>query len=141
MRERLLRAGFEEGVVDEVVAWCRRLGYLDDARFARSWIEYRQLHSPSGRLKLEQELREKGVPADVIADTLATMLPPELEQRLCVEAARQRASRLSDQPQEVRERRLAAFLARRGFSWDLIRAALSQVDTDSDTHYNTPGCT
>lgn len=140
LRSRLTQAGFNDDIVAETVAWCRRLGYVDDARFARSWVEYRLLHSPSGRRRLELELREKGVSDDIIDATLSEMLPYELEQRLCIEAAQKRSRRYTEQPKEVRERRLAAFLARRGFSYEHIRTALAQVDSYSDTDYNTRGC-
>jgi len=106
---------------------------VDDERFARNWTEYRLLHSPSGRRRLEAELRQKGVDAHIVDRVLSELLPPEVEQRLCVEAAVGRARRLHREPPEVRRRRLSAFLARRGFDADAVRTALTQVDTDSDT--------
>lgn len=133
LTERLMKAGFSEDVVHEAVAWCRRLGYVDDARFARHWIEYRILHSPSGRLRLTMELRQKGVADRFIDAALADMLPPEREQELCIAAAVRRARRYRNDPADVRDRRLTSFLARRGFSYDLIRVALAQVDSHSDT--------
>ncbi|MFS8523812.1 MAG: regulatory protein RecX [Limnochordales bacterium] len=133
MEDRLRRAGFSDPVIEETVNWCRRLGYVDDERFARSWVEYRLLHSPSGRRRLEAELRQKGVDAPVVERVLADMLPPELEERLCREEAARRARRLAGQPDDVRRRRLAAFLARRGFSPETVYAALAQVDTPPDT--------
>lgn len=133
LTERLLKAGFSEDLVAEVVAWCRHLGYVDDARFARHWIEYRTLHSPSGRRRLSLELRQKGVDDETIEAALEELLPRDKEQELCIAAALRRARRYQNDPQDVRERRLASFLARRGFSYDLIRTALAQVDSHSDT--------
>lgn len=141
LRNRLTAAGFDEAVAEETVVWCRNLGYVDDGRFARNWVEHRLRHSPCGRLRLEHELREKGVADDVIAETLESLLPAEEEQRICAETAQHRARRLTAATAAARERRLAAFLARRGFSWDHIRSALAQVDSNSDTDYNTGGCT
>lgn len=115
------------------MAWCRRLGYVDDYRFAHNWIEYRILHSPSGRLRLRLELRQKGVDDTVIERALDELLPAEREQQLCVDAAVRRARRFRDVPADVRMRRLTSFLTRRGFSYDTIRLALAKVDTDSDT--------
>lgn len=140
LRDRLQAAGFDEAVTEETVAWCRRLGYVDDARFARGWVEHRLRLSPCGRVRLEGELKEKGVAAEIIAATLAEMLTPETEERLCLEEARRQARRLAEAGEEGR-RRLAAYLARRGFTWEQIRTALAHVDSPSDKDYNTPECT
>lgn len=133
LKDRLQRAGFTDETITEAVAWCHRLGYIDDGRFARQWVEYRMLHSQSGHRRLRVELRQKGVDETVIDSVLSEMLPPEREQQLCIEAAARRARRYRDQPADVRERRLTSFLARRGFSYDTIRLALTQVDTHSNT--------
>lgn len=133
LRRRLGQAGFDEHIVDETTAWCIRLGYLDDARFAKDWVEYRTLHSPSGRRRLVQELRQKGVDSQLITQTLDEDLPRDLERRLCVEAALRRARRYSHLDPTIRGRRLSSFLQRRGFGYDDIRHALAQVDTFSDT--------
>ena len=66
----------------------------------RNWTEYRLLHSPSGRRRLEAELRQKGVDAHIVDRVLSELLPPEVEQRLCVEAAVGRARRLHRGPPE-----------------------------------------
>lgn len=117
----------------ETVDWCRRIGYVDDARFAAEWVEYRNLHGPSGRRRLQQELRQKGVDGPLIEQTLDEWLPPEIERSLCVEAAEGRMRRLSRLEPDVRHRRLVSFLQRRGFAYDDIRYALAKVDTLSDS--------
>src|SRR5690625_5109625 len=132
LKQRLAQAGFDENIVDETVAWCRRIGYVDDARFAAEWVEYRMLHSPSGRRRLVQELRQKGVADNIIEAALDEWLPPETERQLCLEAAQGRFRRLTQLAPDVRRRRLSAFLQRRGFGYDDIRYALSKVDTLSD---------
>lgn len=133
LRQRLQQAGFSSQVVEETVAWCTRLGYLDDARFASDWIEYRSLHSPSGRRRLLQELRQKGVADEIIVDALEAQLPRELEARLCVELAAGQVRRYARLNPETRRRRLISFLQRRGFRYEDIRNALNEVDTFSDT--------
>lgn len=133
LRRRLRQAGFEEDVVHEAVDWCRRLGYVHDGRFADDWVEYRQLHSPSGSLRLRSELREKGVEDGIIDDVLSRRQPPEKERQLCLEAARGRMKRLARYDREARKRRLVGFLQRRGFRMEDIRHALNEVDTESDT--------
>ncbi len=127
------RAGFSCRRTAEAVEWCQRLGYVDDARFARNWTEYRLLHSPSGRRRLEAELRQKGVDAHIVdASAVRAAAARGGAAAMCGSRSRQSPA-LHANLTEVRRRRLTSFLARRGFDADAVRTALTQVDTDSDT--------
>ena len=63
---RLRRAGTPEPVIDEILERLGELGYLDDAAFARWWGEQRDRHAPRGMRMIEAELRQHGVPREVI---------------------------------------------------------------------------
>ncbi len=55
-----------ETAIDRLV----ELGILDDAAFARAWVESRDRAHPRGGRALRQELRAKGIADDVIAQVL-----------------------------------------------------------------------
>ncbi len=63
VRRRLLDAGYRPGLVDGAIERLTALGYLDDAAFARSWLESRDRVRPRGAWALRDELRRKGVAA------------------------------------------------------------------------------
>jgi SOS response regulatory protein OraA/RecX len=74
---RLRRAGTQEPVIDEILERLGALGYLDDAAFARWWGEQRDRHAPRGVRMIEAELRQHGVPRDVIEAYRAEHRAPE----------------------------------------------------------------
>jgi regulatory protein len=57
--------------VAEVLERLERLGYLDDAAFARAWIESRDRARPRGEVALRRELARMGIDDDVVRDALA----------------------------------------------------------------------
>ncbi|MDQ3880970.1 MAG: recombination regulator RecX, partial [Chloroflexota bacterium] len=69
---RLRRANAPDGVIKAALDRLEQLGYVDDAAFARYWIEQRDAHAPRGRPLLTAELRRLGVTAEVIDQALAT---------------------------------------------------------------------
>ena len=71
VRRRLRDAGYRAALVEGAVERLVALGYLDDAAFARAWVESRDRAHPRGARALRDELRRKGVPADVIEGALA----------------------------------------------------------------------
>ena len=62
LRERLTRRrGFRREAVDHAVQRMRELGYLNDAAFARFWVESRQAATPRSKRALAFELSRKGL--------------------------------------------------------------------------------
>jgi len=92
VRDRLRRKEVPPADIDLVVERLHRAGYLDDAAFARFWIEERARSNPRGPRLLQQELRRKGVRGPVIAQELAAFEARRAEEH----AARQAAPEPSD---------------------------------------------
>lgn len=61
VEQRLRKKGFAPGVVSDTADQLVRLGYLDDAAFARAFVADRLRLRPRGRRALAAELRKKGV--------------------------------------------------------------------------------
>lgn len=130
VRDRLKKRGYSEDAVNAAVERVRQWGYLDDRSFAEFWVSNRVEHKPRGARLLAQELYSKGVDRQVVDEVLQET---ELnEERAALDLARQRAPALSGLDRPVQERRLAAYLGRRGFGWDVIRPVLRQVLDEDD---------
>jgi regulatory protein len=127
VRDRLNQKGYPPETVAAVIERLNGWGYLNDADFARFWTENRVQHKPRGRRLLEQELRFKGVAPEVVRETLDEA---ELdEDAAALELARDRIRRGtgSDLEPEVLRRRLAGFLGRRGYDYDVVRRVMKQL--------------
>ena len=117
------------------------LGYLDDAAFARWWGEQRDRHSPRGRRLVEAELRQRGVPRDVIEayrdEHAAPERAPEDEglpgsEAQRAEEALEKHLRGRPMPTDARAvQRVGMYLMRRGFDPDTVRSAI-RARTESD---------
>jgi regulatory protein len=104
-----------------VVEHLTRLGYVDDRTFARQWAAGRVRLSGFGRRRIEQELRQKGVDKDVIHEALKEVILPEDERETARALTLRKLKTMKDVLPETRKRRLAAFLERKGFSYEIIR--------------------
>lgn len=95
-------------------------GYIDDEKFARFWVENRNLRKGSSKRKLQAELIAKGVDRQIIEQTLGESERSDAEEIQKIIA--KKASKYGD-PQK-----LIAYLARQGFRYDDIQDALSAND-------------
>ena len=65
-RQRLHHLGYPHALVDTVIDRLIEMDYLDDAAFARDWVESRDRARPRGETALRRELALKGVPREVV---------------------------------------------------------------------------
>lgn len=122
---RLHRSGFDSDIVAGVVTWLEGLGYVDDRRFAERYAEER-LTQGWGERRVRAELLSKGVERGIVEATLAACAGKEGDAGEGLEAvtamARRRFGNQFALDPEAASRRLAAFMARRGYDWDAIRS-------------------
>jgi regulatory protein len=116
----LIRRGAPGEVAERVVADLTARGYLDDAAFARRWVETRGARG-YGPARLRAELRARGVAAALIDAALAARDTGDLEQARAL--ARRRLPVLTRARPERAAARLAQHLMRRGHA----RAVVARV--------------
>lgn len=129
IEQKLTRIGYRPCTVEMVIYKLQKENLLDDADFARQWVEARSGHS-LGRQRIALELRRKGISA---AEAEAALEDIDDEDQLAgavhlVEKNLHRAKPGED-PRKTAAR-LTAMLARRGYGYDVAKEAIQQVLTD-----------
>jgi regulatory protein len=127
LEEKLKDREFSDAVIEEVVAGLTRLGYINDREFARQWAAGRIRLRGFGRRRIEQELRNKGISRDVIRETLCAVFEDSPEADIAQQEAEKKLRSLARFAPEVRRRRLAGHLERRGFPSETIYNVLRRV--------------
>jgi len=147
VRRRLTTTGYRADLIEEAIVRLTELGMLDDAAFARAWLESRDRARPRGERALSEELRVRGVDRTVIGEALderrasaAAVDDPEDEappsadeaaaEKLLARNARALA-RVADP--RARRQRAYALLARNGFSPSVCATASAAAMADTST--------
>jgi regulatory protein len=147
LERRLRRAAAEPEVITATLDRLAAMGYVDDIAFARWWAEQRDRHAPRGRRMVEAELRQHGVPRDVLEELRGTELAePALDGEALpgTEAERARAAlerhlRGRPLPSDHQARqRIGAFLMRRGFDPETVRSTIRTAAAESTPGGSTP---
>lgn len=130
LRTALLKKAYAPETVDAVLAALRACGLVDDRAFAEAWVHDRQLLRPRSRFVLERELAAKGIAQDTARAVLDAMQDGDADRRLAGELARTWLRRYGHLPADVRARRLAGYLQRRGFSVSVALEAMRRAGED-----------
>jgi regulatory protein len=121
LRDALARAQFAEAIIAAALADCKQQRFIDDANFARQFIQNRLRNRPMGRQRLAIELRQKGVDAEIINTALDDFFAEQDQLTLADQLAEKQRKRLANLPPPKARQRLADFLRRRGFDWETIQ--------------------
>ncbi|KLL12890.1 MULTISPECIES: regulatory protein RecX [Protofrankia] len=128
----LARRGVDPDTAQAVLARLAEVGLVDDRAFATALISSARANRGLGRHGLVHELRRRGVDADVIAAALADQddLDTHDEEAAARELVRRRMPAMAGLPAQVRTRRLAALLGRRGYPSDLVVRVITEEVVD-----------
>ncbi|MGX7670850.1 regulatory protein RecX [Plantactinospora sp. DSM 117369] len=129
----LARQGISEEVAAQVLDRYDEVGIIDDAAFARAWVSSRHQGRGLARRVLANELRQRGVDADIATEALG-----ELDETTEAETARQlvdRKLRTATGSPEAVFRRLVGMLARKGYPPGVairaVKDALAERDAEA----------
>lgn len=127
IRRRLGQKGHTPEAVVYAVERGIELGLLDDAAFARRFVDTRAARG-RGPGRLRRDLAALGVERALVDQAIGERWPePEGALDLAAQIAERRAKQLAGLPRDVRRRRLLAFLARRGFTGSGVDALVRKV--------------
>ncbi len=128
LRVILEKREIEPQIAEAVIQRFIEVGLIDDAAFAETLVNSKLRHRGLAKSAIKRELHGKGVSAEIVEQAIA-QITPESEISMAIELAKHRAQRMAQLGQEVRQRRLSGYLARKGYSSSVILAALKEAET------------
>jgi len=131
VRKNLEAHSIPNEAIDLVIERLKKNGLLNDSYFAQSWVENRSDFRPRSKRVLAYELRSHGIEAQVIEDTLMELN----EEELAYQAAIKQAKKLSGLDWVNFRKKLLAFLARRGFDYQVSASVTSAVWAEQQELY------
>jgi regulatory protein len=125
----LRRRRVPDEIAESVLGRFAEVGLIDDAAFARAWVETRHHGRGLARRALSAELRQRGVAAEEVRAAVGTLGPQdEIATARRLVARRLPATR--GRPLPARVRHLVGVLARKGYpaglAYQVVREALEQ---------------
>lgn len=126
VQRRLTKKGAAEGEAAETADWLEGLGAVNDEAYA-GVIARHYGAMGYGPARVKQELHRRGIPKELWDGALAQLPSAGDAIRALV-----RAKLRGRAPDDNTFRRLAAYLQRRGFSWNDIRPVLNELGQDID---------
>jgi regulatory protein len=126
LAQAMRRGGVPAETAEALLVRFTDAGLIDDAAFARAWVESRHYSRGLSRGSLSAELRRRGVDTEEIREAVDT-LDPEQEVATARRLVEQKMASTRGQPPEARARRAASMLARKGYPPGLVFRLIKEV--------------
>lgn len=128
LERRLLLKGYSEETVAHVIEKLKSVDFINDERFTADWVASRIGNRPMGRSRMMWELRKKGIDPETV-DQALEQVDDDKETQMAFTLAEKKLGAKSLTDPETK-RRLADFLRRRGFHWEVISRVLDQISNE-----------
>jgi len=122
LRDKLISKEFDPVTIDRVIEFLKRYDYVNDEKFAKSYVRERIRLKFEGRKKLIYDLKQKGIKQEIIDHVLNNTDINEIDHALKL-----LEKKVPDKTElGLKEKqRIYQFLLRKGFSYDIIQKAFN----------------
>lgn len=129
MRSKMRQWRIDDSDAEKIIESLVGRRFVDDARFARSFVHDKFSFSGWGRRRILLELRQRRIPADAIAEAMECIDPADYE-ALALRQIRRKVATLP-QPLDYDSRvKVFRFAVSRGFEPDLVSQLLSKLKAE-----------
>lgn len=115
-------------VIEETVRHLEEENLINDEDFTSRFIEQRNLYKHKGETALRQELMRLGITKDLLDDYFSQNPLNQEEQAL--QALQKKWYRFVPLDKRKRFQKAAAYLSRRGFSFDIIKKTIAEMEKE-----------
>ncbi len=122
--KKLETQNIQADVIEQVLERLVRNHHLDDKQFADLWIDNRLAHRPRSRRVLRLELKTKGIDEETITAAFEGI---EEESNVALQAGLKYLPKVKQLDWQQFRIKVSAYLARKGFSYDIIAEVLPQL--------------
>lgn len=131
IRNKLVSWGLSGEQVDQLLASLIENRFLDEGRFAESYVSGKLRIKHWGRAKIKQGLRLKQIPEKIIQLAFQTINPEEYYEILRHEVLKKQKDLSKEKDPWKKRAKLLRYVQSKGFENDLIFEALAEIEEET----------
>jgi regulatory protein len=129
LHRKLIQKQYSAADADDAIRRLVDNGLLNDAKYAEQYARSRIATTGASKRRVQQDLYRKGITGELATNAIANVLESEEidPEAVLARVAKKKLAQLGDLEPLVLRRRLFAFLVRRGYDIDEIKAVVSRL--------------
>ena len=118
LTNKLLKKGYDESTIKVCLEYLKSINYINDERYALSWLRSRSINHAEGKIRLQAELCSRGIDKKTAQKALDNFFCDKDELELCTKAYKKCIRTLTDKS------KIYSSLMRKGFSYTVIKKVM-----------------
>ncbi|VAX25233.1 hypothetical protein MNBD_IGNAVI01-905 [hydrothermal vent metagenome] len=140
LRVKLTKKEYQKLIIEKVIEDLRAKGYVNDQKFAESFVKNRIEKRKEGIVKINSELRKKGISNEIISDVINNFTDDPIHFQNALQLARKKHQSLIKKNLDFQKLkgRLFNFLKGKGYTTEIILKVLDTVlvnESEDDIEY------
>jgi regulatory protein len=131
VRHYLAEKEIDEPIINEVILKLYEYNFLDDREYAKAYVRTQKNTTDKGAELIRKELREKWIGENLIEEAL-NEYPFEAQMDTALKVSEKYLSKNRLESERTLKLKLEQLLLRKGFSFDVIQAVLSEVNVEKN---------
>lgn len=132
VKNKLFSWGISSDQVDQLLAYLIENKFLDEGRFAESYVSGKLRIKHWGRIKIKQGLRLKQIPENIIQLAFKTIDLDEYFSILQKEIRKKQKDLSAEKDPWKKKAKILRYAQSKGFENDLIYEALAETETETE---------
>lgn len=129
LKDKLFQKRYTAGCINKVISKLEAEGYINDELFAYKFTYEAVTRKNYGPDVIRQGLQEKGISREITDEAISRIFKEYNEKDIARKAI---SNRLKVRGKKVEVRKLSDYLRRRGFSYDIIRDTIREIEKEYD---------
>jgi len=125
--EKLKSKKFSTVEIEQALIFLENFDLINDEKFAEFFIKNYFLKKKVGKLKIKNDLINKGISKEIATEAISKFFPNEKAIEFAMTVADKKMRLLKKQPQEKQKQSLYNHLINKGFTFDEIKNVMSEI--------------
>lgn len=108
-------------MIESTIEVLKRKNMINDARFAKDWVEARRKSKQKGKIALKQELYQKGIDREIIEEVISGQVTVDSDERIAHQALEKKLKSWKNLPDMEAKKKAYEYLMRKGFEYSVVK--------------------
>ncbi len=121
IKDKLIKKGFPNDIIDKIVSWLEEKKFIDDKRFAENLVFFKEKKG-YGKRRIIKDLFLRGIGEDTIQDVVKKIdFSKQVEKAKKVLWKKEKTIKIDNEM--LLKKKLFQYLLQRGFEWEVVEEA------------------
>ena len=130
IRKKLKEKKISDASTEKVIKILKDLKYIDDSKYAKTFLEEKLANNPKGKRVIAMKLAEKGIAREVINSVIESEYNEDTETKKAKELLAKYLKKVRAKSEMDKKQKCYRYLLSRGFDYEIVKSVFKIEDSE-----------